>query len=66
MKYFSDYSADLFAALKLVADDSVASLELDLIELWDRRGKLFICGNGGSGGNAIHLSQTENVLELQA
>ena len=56
MKYFSDYSANLIAALELVEDDSISRLESDLIDLWNRGGKLFICGNGGSGGNAIHLA----------
>ena len=56
MKYFSGYSATLIAALELVDDESVSKLESDLINLWSRGGKLFICGNGGSGGNAIHLA----------
>ena len=56
MNDFSNYSAKLIAALKLVEDKCVSRLELDLIDLWNRGGKLFICGNGGSGGNAIHLA----------
>lgn len=56
MKSFSNYSANLFAALGLVDNNQVSKLENDLIDLWNRRGKLFICGNGGSAGNAIHLA----------
>ena len=56
MKSFSNYSANLFGALRLVDNEQVSRLENDLIDLWNRRGKLFICGNGGSAGNAIHLA----------
>ena len=56
MTNFSNYSANLVSALGLVDKELISRLENDLIDLWDRRGKLFICGNGGSAGNAIHLA----------
>lgn len=34
----------------------VESLALDLYELWTRGGHLFICGNGGSAANALHIA----------
>lgn len=34
----------------------VESLALDLHELWSRGGHLFICGNGGSAANALHIA----------
>ena len=56
MTCFSNYSANLVSALALVKNDQVSRFEFELISLWDRHGKLFICGNGGSAGNAIHLA----------
>lgn len=56
MTSFSIYSSNLVAALKLIDDLQISALENELINLWNRSGKLFICGNGGSAGNAIHLA----------
>ena len=53
---FSSYAKNLSEAIKLINSDQVALLENDIIDLWNRKGKLFICGNGGSAGNAIHLA----------
>lgn len=56
-------TAPFFAYARRLADvltqsswDAVATLAEDLHELWQRGGTLFICGNGGSAGNAIHLA----------
>ena len=56
MNKFSAYTRNLNEALELISDSDICELEADLINLWEKRGKLFICGNGGSGGNAIHLA----------
>ena len=53
---FSSYAKNLSEAIKLINSDQVSLLEKHIIDLWDRKGKLFICGNGGSAGNAIHLA----------
>ena len=36
--------------------DSLDELFLDLQKARDKRNQVFICGNGGSGGNAIHIA----------
>lgn len=56
-------TASFFAYARRLAEvltesdwDAVATLAEDLHDLWRRGGTLFICGNGGSAGNAIHLA----------
>ncbi len=34
----------------------IEKLSLDLYSLWQEKKNLFICGNGGSGANAIHIA----------
>ena len=35
---------------------TIKKLNEDLIKLWEDNGTLYICGNGGSAGNAIHIA----------
>jgi D-sedoheptulose 7-phosphate isomerase len=54
--HFSDYSQRLQQVL-LTADWScVNQLAEALLESWKQGRRVFICGNGGSAGNAIHLA----------
>ncbi len=53
--YFSDYSNRLQEVLQASDWSGVESLAYDLNRCWQERRRVFICGNGGSAGNAIHL-----------
>lgn len=53
---FADYAKRLATVLTQSTWSAVADLAEDLLALWKRGGTLFICGNGGSAGNAIHLA----------
>lgn len=54
--HFTDYSKRLQDALT-TADWTLAhQLSLALLESWQNGRRVFICGNGGSAGNAIHLA----------
>jgi D-sedoheptulose 7-phosphate isomerase len=53
---FVDYASRLAEVLKNADWSRVALLAEDLRRLWSEGRSLFICGNGGSAGNAIHLA----------
>lgn len=53
---FADYSARLQKVLQGASWDGVEVLARDLLECWASRKQVFLCGNGGSAGNAIHLA----------
>lgn len=54
--YFSDYARRLQALLSKSDWSTVAQLAEDLHACWLAKRQVFICGNGGSAGNAIHLA----------
>ena len=35
---------------------NMKKLANELVNLWDQKNTLFICGNGGSGANALHIA----------
>jgi len=53
--YFSDYSNRLQEVLQASDWSGVEALAHDLSRCWKEKRRVFICGNGGSAGNAIHL-----------
>ncbi len=53
---FSDYSDRLRAVLAGTDWSGVAQLGEELLDCWKTRRQVFLCGNGGSAGNAIHLA----------
>jgi D-sedoheptulose 7-phosphate isomerase len=55
-KLFSDYSSRLSAALQGFDWTPVERLAYELRDCWQTGRQLFLCGNGGSGGNANHLA----------
>jgi D-sedoheptulose 7-phosphate isomerase len=55
-EHYSAYTQRLNAAFGLVDEASVTALAETLLRTWRERRQLFICGNGGSAGNAIHLA----------
>lgn len=55
-KISKNYISKLQAALGSETMDMVPLLAQELLETWNRDAQVFICGNGGSAGNAIHLA----------
>jgi D-sedoheptulose 7-phosphate isomerase len=53
---FSEYSDRLRAVLAAADWSGVAQLGEELLDCWKTRRQVFLCGNGGSAGNAIHLA----------
>jgi len=53
---FSAYSARLQTVLDRADWSGVALLANDMLKCWQARNRVFLCGNGGSAGNAIHLA----------
>jgi D-sedoheptulose 7-phosphate isomerase len=51
-----DYLQRLNAAVQLVPLDAIEELARALLECWRDDRQVFIFGNGGSAGNAIHLA----------
>ena len=54
--FSKDYVQCLKRALDLLPADSLEALAHALMTAWQRRRQVFIFGNGGSAGNAIHLA----------
>ncbi len=55
-QHVTDYSEKLARALKLGAMGQVPILGEALREAWKLRRTIYLCGNGGSAGNAIHIA----------
>ena len=53
---FADYAGRLRKVLQDSSWDGVEALARDLLGCWQARKQVFLCGNGGSAGNAIHLA----------
>jgi D-sedoheptulose 7-phosphate isomerase len=54
--FFINYGNRLQASLAAAEWSEVAHLGADIYECWLEKRQVFICGNGGSAGNAIHLA----------
>ena len=54
--HFADYAARLRNVLAECSWDGVELLGRDLLECWKSGRQVFLCGNGGSAGNAMHLA----------
>jgi D-sedoheptulose 7-phosphate isomerase len=55
-QHFADYAVRLHQVLGSADWTGVTRLAEELRECWRLGRQLFICGNGGSAGNAIHLA----------
>ena len=53
---FADYARRLRDVLADASWDAVGALATDLLACWKERRQVFLCGNGGSAANAIHLA----------
>jgi D-sedoheptulose 7-phosphate isomerase len=56
MNMMQQYSHQLKIALDQLDYQTVQILADQLLQIWRSRRRLFICGNGGSAGNAIHIA----------
>lgn len=56
MNEFLGYSRRLEDCLAGADWSGVEALAKDVLECWGKGRRLFLCGNGGSAGNAIHLA----------
>jgi len=54
--FFTDYSSRLQTILAISDWSPVEQLAIDIQTCWQDRRRIFLCGNGGSAGNAIHLA----------
>ena len=55
-EFFAGYAHRLRAVLAEAAWDGVEVLSRELLDCWRSGRQVFLCGNGGSAGNAIHLA----------
>jgi D-sedoheptulose 7-phosphate isomerase len=55
-KFFAGYAKKLSAVLDSSDWSSVSQLAKDMRKCWLEGRQVFLCGNGGSAGNAIHLA----------
>lgn len=60
MKKFNNYSKNLIALLKSQNWDKTKLLAETLRNAWLNGNRVYLCGNGGSAGNAIHLANDFN------
>ena len=56
LNIYKDYIKRLESSLDQFSWESVHHLSLSLQQAWRAGNKIFLCGNGGSAGNAIHLA----------
>ena len=55
-EHFADYSRRLQEVLLTADWFGVSQLAQAMLESWQQGRRVFLCGNGGSAGNAIHLA----------
>jgi D-sedoheptulose 7-phosphate isomerase len=56
IELIKDYSARIQSVLATSDWSGVDTLATDMLSCWQEDRRVFICGNGGSAGNAIHLA----------
>ena len=54
--FVSAYISNLTSCFTKEMINKIYFLAQSLAEVWDTESNVFICGNGGSGGNAIHIA----------
>jgi len=54
--FFSDYSRRLSGVMASADWSVIARLAQEMRDCWSDGRQVFLCGNGGSAGNAIHLA----------
>ncbi|GHF80433.1 SIS domain-containing protein [Thalassotalea marina] len=56
MSFYQIYSDQLYQQLQRIDEQKVDAIVALLVGVWREHKRLFICGNGGSAGNAQHLA----------
>lgn len=56
VQQLDDYRTRLAGAVASIPLDSVEQLAVALLEAWKADRQVFICGNGGSAANALHMA----------
>ena len=51
-----DYVNGLHVALNTADTNSISILEQELKNSWKAKNRIFVCGNGGSAANAVHIA----------
>ena len=54
--HLDDYLIRLKSTFKAKQINQIESLAKDIIHIWENGNQLFLCGNGGSAANAIHIA----------
>lgn len=54
--FFAGYAKRLNTALAEAPLDGIEKLAREFLDCWKTRRQVFLCGNGGSAGNAMHLA----------
>ena len=55
-KLISDYKGLLFKAFESIDDSLVSEFISEIINVWKHGKSIYICGNGGSAANAMHMA----------
>jgi D-sedoheptulose 7-phosphate isomerase len=55
-EFFTGYASRLQGVLAVTDWSKVSLLASDMLRCWREKRQVFLCGNGGSAGNAIHLA----------
>jgi D-sedoheptulose 7-phosphate isomerase len=55
-RFFQQYAGKLHSVIESLDWAEIESLATQIRSCWVNGGQLFLCGNGGSAGNAIHLA----------
>ena len=53
---FADYAGRLQKVLQGSSWEGVDVLAREMLECWKAKKQVFLCGNGGSAGNAVHMA----------
>ena len=54
--HLDDYLLRLKSTFKTKQINQIENLAKDIIHIWENGNQLFLCGNGGSAANAIHIA----------
>jgi D-sedoheptulose 7-phosphate isomerase len=55
-EHFQSYRTRLTEAIQLIDPQALGSLSDEMRRCWHAGKRIYLCGNGGSAGNAIHLA----------
>ncbi len=56
ISFMENYSNKLYGALQLLPQGNIELFFNEVLSVWQKNAQIFICGNGGSGANALHIA----------